>query len=585
MKQYEDMTREELIAALISLQSPENNHQDGAALQQQYSTDGSRHLLHDLQVHQIELEMQNRELREAQQLLEESRDRYANLYDFAPLASVSFDNKGRLHEINLTGATLLGKERSRLIGQFFIQYVAKSDVNTFLGHLRQCEQAHGKVVTEVGLMLGGGRSIEAQLLSVPTRDHENRVTLYRTAITDITEHKRAEERRLALERKLLEAQKLESLGVLAGGIAHDFNNLLTIITGNAALALLDLPPDSPARESIMQIDNAAHRSAELTHQMLAYAGKGRFVVQPIDLSAFVSEMLPLLDAAISKTVTLHSELAPNLPLINADVTQIRQVVMNLVINGSEAIADAEGTLTLRVGSLYADRTYLDTTYLASELPEGDYVYLEVTDSGTGMDNDTLGKIFEPFFTTKFTGRGLGLAAVLGIVRGHHGALRVQSSPSRGTIFSLLFPIIDVLAERLSAEPLAAPAWRGSGEILVIDDESGVRDLMARILDGAGFTVLAAGDGQAGVELFRARADTINCVLLDLTMPRLNGEQAFRALRLIKPDVRVVLMSGYTEQDVTARFADKELAGFVQKPFTTNELLTKLQQVLNKSTAP
>jgi CheY-like chemotaxis protein len=202
-----------------------------------------------------------------------------------------------------------------------------------------------------------------------------------------------------------------------------------------------------------------------------------------------------------------------------------------------------------------------------------------------MDNDTLGKIFEPFFTTKFTGRGLGLAAVLGIVRGHHGALRVQSTPSRGTIFSLLFPAIDVLAERLSAEPLAASAWRGSGEILVIDDESGVRDLMVRILDGAGFTVLTAGDGQAGVELFRARADTINCVLLDLTMPRLNGEQAFRAIRQIKPDVRVVLMSGYTEQDVTARFADKELAGFVQKPFTTNELLTKLQQVLNKSTAP
>ena len=570
---YENMSKAQLRQVIRSLKvaRPPPNDRD--------------QLLLDLETHQIELEMQNRELQEAQQLLEESRDRYANLYDFAPLASVSFDNKGRLHEINLTGATLLGKERSRLIGQFFIQYVAKSDVNTFLGHLRQCEQAHGKVVTEVRLMLGGGRSIEAQLLSVPTRDHENRITLYRTAITDITEHKRAEERRLALERKLLEAQKLESLGVLAGGIAHDFNNLLTIITGNAALALLDLPPDSPARDSIMQIDTAARRSPDLTHQMLAYAGKGRFLVQPIDLSALVWEMLPLLDAAISKTVTLHSELALNLPLINADVTQIRQVVMNLVINGSEAIADAEGTLRLKVGSLYADRAYLDTTYLAAELPEGDYVYLEVTDSGTGMDNDTLGKIFEPFFTTKFTGRGLGLAAVLGIVRGHHGALRVQSTPSRGTIFSLLFPAIDVLAERLSAEPLAASAWRGSGEILVIDDESGVRDLMARILDGAGFTVITAGDGQAGVELFRARADTINCVLLDLTMPRLNGEQAFRAIRQIKPDVRVVLMSGYTEQDVTARFADKELAGFVQKPFTTNELLTKLQQVLNKSTAP
>ena len=381
-----------------------------------------------------------------------------------------------------------------------------------------------------------------------------------------------------MERKLQESQKLESLGILAGGIAHDFNNLLTGILGNASFARMDIPPNSPAQPSLEQVEIAAQRAADLCKQMLAYSGKGRFVVQQLDLSAVVRETADLLQVSISKSCVLKYALAPNLPAISADVTQIRQIIMNLVINASEAIGERSGVISVATGVMTADRTYLTEAYLSPNIPEGKYVFLEVSDNGTGMTGETRARIFDPFFTTKFTGRGLGLAAVLGIVRGHSGALKVYSEVGRGTTFKLLLPCAGGPADAAPDAPAGTPAWRGSGTVLVVDDEETVRAITRRMLERIGFEVLQASNGHEALEIFHRESARIVGVLLDLTMPELDGNATFTELRRLDPEVRVLLMSGFNEQDAITRFAGKGLAGFIQKPFKPETLYHKIQAI-------
>ncbi|MEQ1858918.1 MAG: response regulator [Chthoniobacteraceae bacterium] len=395
---------------------------------------------------------------------------------------------------------------------------------------------------------------------------------------DITAQRKHEAEADELERKLQETQKLESLGVLAGGIAHDFNNLLTGILGNASLARQDISPSSPAQPHLEQIEAVTLRAGELCKQMLAYSGKGRFQVQRLDLSELVRETTQLIQLSIDKTAVLRFELAGSLPPIEADATQIRQVVMNLVINASEALGGKSGVIAINTGIIRADREYLDRTVLSPDLPEGDYAFMEVSDTGCGMTTEQQARMFEPFFTTKFTGRGLGLSAVLGIVRGHRGAMRVYSEAGRGTTFKVVFPAASGEAEPPPTERAATP-WSGTGAVLVVDDEPTVRTVAARIIEKFGFTAIVAADGREGVEKFLAHRSEIVAVLMDLTMPHLDGESAFRELRAIDPDVRVVLMSGFNEQDAINRFTGKGLAGFVQKPFKPETLRRKLKEAL------
>ena len=386
---------------------------------------------------------------------------------------------------------------------------------------------------------------------------------------DVTERQR-------IERKLLEAQKLESLGVLAGGIAHDFNNLLTGILGNASLARLEVPEGSPMETCLEQIEQASERAADLCKQMLAYSGKGRFVVERLDLSAVVRKTADLIRLSINKSAVLKLSLANGLPPISADATQIRQIIMNLVINASDAITERSGVINVRTGALRADRAYLSETYLAPSLPEGDYVFLEVSDNGCGMSPETVKKIFDPFFTTKFTGRGLGLAAVLGIVRGHQGALKVYSKPGSGTTFKLLLPAAAGLPEDMKTPaPELLPEWRGSGTILLVDDEETVRAVSERMLRKMGFDVLPATNGSEALDIFRRGESHFSAVMLDLTMPHPDGNATFRELRRINPNIRVLLMSGFNEQDATLRFAGQGLSGFIQKPFEASALRAKL----------
>ncbi|MEW6775137.1 MAG: CHASE domain-containing protein [Bdellovibrionota bacterium] len=398
------------------------------------------------------------------------------------------------------------------------------------------------------------------------------------------ERRREEQARLALERKMVDSQKLESLGILAGGIAHDFNNLLMGVLANASLALLEAPPSSPLRESLRQIETAARRASDLTRQLLAYSGKGRFVVERISLNQVIEEMADLVRITVSKNAALRQELAPNLPPIEADTTQIRQVIMNLLLNASEALGGKGGTISLVTSSVEATREYLEESFSAPGLPAGRYVSLEVSDTGAGMDAETRSRIFDPFFTTKSTGRGLGLSAVLGIIRGHKGALKVYSEPGQGTTFRILLPAADGALSRTTPETGGKKAAALGGLALVIDDEEIVRTTTDRMLRWIGFEVLSAPRGVEGLSLFRANQGSLAVTLLDMTMPGMSGIDVFKEIQRIQPGATVVLMSGYNEQDAISRLAGRGLAGFLQKPFTAQELAEKLRQVLGKTKA-
>jgi len=398
---------------------------------------------------------------------------------------------------------------------------------------------------------------------------------------DETDRVRAMEERRDMDAKLQQAQRLESIGVLAGGIAHDFNNLLVGMLGNANLALSDVPPGDPLREPLLGIEISAQRAAELTRQLLAYSGKGRFVIERVNLSRMVEEMASLLSAVLSKKAELRLELKAGLPAVDVDATQIRQVVMNLLTNASEALGDGPGEIVVRTGIQQVDHDYAEHAVDGATVEPGTYVFLEVSDTGSGLEMADVSRIFEPFYTTKFTGRGLGLAATLGIVRGHRGAIKVYSEVARGTTFKVLLP---AAAGAQDAVDLAVPgrAFVAKGAALIVDDEPGVRAVMRTMLSRRGFEVLEATHGEEALTLFETERARVTLVLLDLTMPRLDGEEVFRRLKALDPSVRVIIMSGYSEENVAQRFVGKGLAGFIQKPFRATDLYERIAEALGPS---
>jgi PAS domain S-box-containing protein len=394
---------------------------------------------------------------------------------------------------------------------------------------------------------------------------------------DVTQRKRVEAESAALDRKVQEAQKLDSLGVLAGGIAHDFNNLLTTILGFASLVRMDLPAGSGQEGHLQQIEQAARQAADLCRQMLAYAGKGRFVVGPVDLNAVVRDSAGLIHSAVSRQAVLTFQLAADLPAVMADTGQMRQVVLSLLTNASEALGERQGVIAIRTRALRADGVLLERLHLGNDLPEGDYVELEVSDTGCGMDEATKARIFEPFFSTKFTGRGLGLAAVRGIVRSHRGAIDVDSTPGQGSTIRVLLP--GAAAEAgLPGRERPMEAKREKGLVLVAEDEEGVRTLTGYMLELLGYAVVLAADGNEALARLEERTPAVRLVLLDLTMPHRNGEQTLLELRRRWPDLPVLLMSGYSEAELGPRLAGAA-DGFLQKPFTLQDLTRHLNAIL------
>ena len=495
------------------------------------------------------------------------------------------DTDGKYTFVNPAFCKMMGYSEIELLQMTVFDVKAKSQDTTSFARSKSSKEG---LPIQVYLQKKDGTEFFSEVLGKMIEIDGKKAVL--GTVRDITERLLHDEERLDLERQMQHAQKLESLGVLAGGIAHDFNNLLMAILGNADLALGELSPMSPARDNLREIESASRRAAELARQMLAYSGKGRFVVEPIALSELVQEIAHLLEVSISKKVALKYDFAENLPTFDGDVTQIRQIIMNLITNASEAIGDKSGLVALSTGAMDCDRAYLDSASTSlgagmdEPLEEGVYAYLEVADTGCGMDHETMSKIFDPFFTTKFTGRGLGMSAVQGIVRGHRGAIMVYSEVGRGTTFKVLFKARGVHEEELKvpAGEMDIPEDASksfSGTVLVVDDEETVCTVGKQMLQRLGFDVLTAPDGREALKVFEANSQKISCVLLDLTMPHMDGEQAFRQMRHQNPEVRVILCSGYNEVDATQRFTGKGLAGFIQKPYNMKVLRAKLHEVL------
>ncbi len=398
--------------------------------------------------------------------------------------------------------------------------------------------------------------------------------------TDVTAIRAAETAEEHLAKQIQQAQKLESLGLLAGGIAHDFNNLLVGVLGNASLAQDVLPPGSEASQLVAEIRTAATRAADLTRQLLAYAGKGRFVVEPVDVGSIVGEMASLLRSAVRKDVTLRQNLETGLPAVNADATQVRQVVMNLITNASDAMGTEGGAITLTARSCQPSDTERQSVVGGTPLSARRYVCIEVADTGSGMNDTTLSRIFDPFFTTKTTGHGLGLAATLGIMRSHSGGIAVSSVAGKGTHIRLYLPALDrSVTPNPAAITGAVHALRSTGEILLADDEPAVRTVAARTLQRVGFVVTMCENGAEAVKLFSENPSRWTAIVLDLTMPVLNGQDALLAIRAIRPDVPAVLCSGYASEELDERITSLERVGFVQKPFTVSGLTGAVFELL------
>ena len=519
----------------------------------------------------------------AEQALRESEERYRELFENANDIVYTHDFSGRFTSLNKAGEEISGYSREEALRMNAIDIISPEHQALARQMIRRKLEGDPTTRYEIELTAKDGRRIPIEVSTRIIYEDGKPVGIQGIA-RDITERHRAEEERRRLEAQIQHAQKLEGLGVLAGGIAHDFNNLLVGMLGYAGLALTKLPPGVPARGYVEKIEASAQRAAELTNQMLAYSGRGTFVLRPINLFELVEDVGRLLSASVSKKATLRYHCAPDLSPIVGDPAQINQVIMNLITNASDALGDEAGIITLSVTPVTADQPFLARSYLDDSLPEGRYVCLEVSDTGCGMDKDTLARIFDPFFSTKFAGRGLGLAAVLGIVRGHKGAIRVYSEPGKGTTFKVLLPAAPSANEpdaQADPEGGGLRSWRGTGVILVADDEEAARSVAREVFEDRGFDVLTASDGLEAVEVFRTHADEVSAVLLDLTMPVMGGKEAFEKILEIRPSVPVILSSGYTEQDATTRFVKMPPAAFVQKPYVLIELVRKLHDVLAK----
>jgi PAS domain S-box-containing protein len=515
----------------------------------------------------------------AELALRQSEERYRLLIEKMNEGFVATDEENRVDLVNAKFVEMLGFSREEMRGHSLGNFVDQENRRKL--EAQEARRRAGVAEPyELGWEAQGGRKVDTIISPTSLHDSQGCFVGSFAVITDITERKKMEEERRRLEGRIQQAQRMESLAMLAGGVAHDFNNLLVGMLGHAGLALMDLPAHSSTRPLIHQIETAALRASELTKEMLAYSGKGKFLVEAIDLSVLVEEMAHLLKVSINKNAQLKFHFAKDLPTIEGDSTQIRQIVMNLITNASEAMDERSGSIIIKTGEMHADRSYLRSTYMDDGLEERDYIYLEVSDSGVGMDVATCGKIFDPFFTTKFTGRGLGLAAVLGIVRGHQGAIKVSSEVDHGTSFKVLFPATGERSARPPAEPKNNQfSFRGSGLILVVDDEEMVRGVAQLSLETVGYEVVTAEDGEAALEIFRREGARIDAVLLDMTMPKMGGEEAFLEIRRLRPETRVILSSGFNEEESVDRFLGKGPDGFLQKPFQPQELIRAVRQLL------
>jgi PAS domain S-box-containing protein len=503
-----------------------------------------------------------------------SEEHFRRIFDESPVGMTIIGRDARILRVNNATCKMLEYSEEELLSRTITDVTPPEDLETSGFYSRKQQalitgriehlQMEKRFVTKSGKVLW--TNLNASIL----REGPDNWYFLGT-IENITERKQVEE-------QLRESQKLESLGVLAGGIAHDFNNLLTGILGNASLSLDLAPSNSPMRPLLKRLVQASERAADLTRQLLAYAGKGRFILSAISLSAMVEEITGLVRASIPAHVRIDLELAPDIKAIEADPAQIHQIIMNLILNAAESIpGNRSGLVTVRTFTLTATEEDLRGTLPSSRPQPGRYAALEVTDNGSGMASETQTRMFEPFFTTKFTGRGLGLSAVLGIVASYHGVVRVESQVGIGTRFLVLLPAGEKAVE---VSPVSRPEdLEGSGTILIVDDEPLVMALARNALERAGYRVLSASGGLEALDVLEQNAEDVGLVVLDVTMPGMSCEEILKRLKAMRPNLPVILSTGHSEAEISGRFAGAGLAGFLQKPYTASQLAEKTKSAM------
>lgn len=489
--------------------------------------------------------------------------------------------------VNRAGEQIFGVPDRTLAGRCLSEFVDAATWNLVLEQT-ELRKAGRKSTYEHDIRRPDGQSRTIEVVCTPEFDASGGFVATLAIFRDVTEQRQASLERRRNELQVLRTQKLESLGVLAGGIAHDFNNVLMGILGHAQLVLQQLPPDHEARDSVEQIRRAALNTSGLTRQMLTYSGKGTVVVECVDLSRIVLEMTELMRAAVSKKADVRLGLAQGLPPIEGDPGQVRQVIMNLLTNASDALGQQPGFIEVCTRTAVLDADRISRAQVGTNVKPGSFVCLEVSDSGCGMSPESQAQMFDPFFSTKFAGRGVGLAAVLGIVRAHHGVIFVDSALDKGTRVSVCLPASSKAPEPVVARPIApprAPAGSERRTVLLVDDEPFILSSMRRLLEREGFEVLTASDGMEALEVFRVKSSNVSIVLLDMTMPGMGGSETLAEMRKVRSDICVILCSGFSETELGIRASQQHQTGFLQKPFEQETLLYTIRRMIGDAGVP
>jgi PAS domain S-box-containing protein len=521
------------------------------------------------------LEEEIRHIRDSENanVIRESDLRYKEVFDNISvcmfLLDVTSDGRFQFARFNPAEEKAVGLSNAEVSGKLVEDVFDEELARKLTGNYRRCLKAGAPITYDDELNLPGGlRYFHSNL--IPIRDASGGIHRIVGACIDTTDFKRTQKQALA-------AQKLESLGVLASGIAHDFNNLLGIIAAQAELLMEELGENSSARESVSRIDAVAGRASEIVRQLMVYAGQESAEFEQVDLVGLVREMILLISVSISKNATLEVDLPDKLPMILANAAQIRQVVLNLIVNASEALGGKEGVISVTLGEVHPDESSLGGQ--TSKLPPGNYLRLEVSDTGWGMTPEIQAGMFDPFFTTKGAGRGLGLAAVQEIIRSHSAKMSVLSTPGRGSHIEILLPCLAQPEETSRGPARTSPGGGDSftGTVLVIDDEEALRLAVAKMLRRRGFSVLEAGDGRTGLVLFRSHADQIDAVILDVTLPGLSGRDVLEELRKAQPAVKVILTSAYGEERTLAAVGGERSLPYIRKPYRLSDLINLIRK--------
>jgi len=546
---------------------------------QNLSTDDIRQTLHNLRVHQIELELQNEALQRAHEELDAAETRYFNLFNLAPVGYVTIDKDGIILEANITAGTLLGNTRNTLIKQPITRFLYKDDQDIYYMNHKHLLEVGTSRACELRMLKTDGKSFWVRLekRAVEYGDGE---TVYHVVISDITDHRRMEAEKVSIEVQDRQRQKAESLGRMAGAIAHHFNNQLQVVIGNLEMVIKDLQSGENPTEKLFSAMQAAFKAAEVSSQMLTYLGQIPGQREPMDFSEACHRSLTLLQARAPKGTLIKADFPSRGPVIRGNAAQIHHVVSNLLTNAWESADEHRRGIRMIVKTVtQADILSLKCFPIDWRPRDMAYACLEVADAGCGISEKDIEKICDPFFSTKFTGRGLGLSVVLGIMRAHHGAVTVESEPKRGSIFRIFFPISPDEVPHQPVKSTQALETKQGCTVLVVDDEPMVRKMAAIMLTRLGFRVLEARDGVEAVTIFKQNQSEIRCVISDLTMPNMDGWETLDALRKLSPDIPVILSSGYDEAQVMAGEHPEPPNAFLGKPYQLKMLGDIINRVL------